>query len=91
MAKGKAMKKITGKTIARPLMLILIMAVALTTLPKIAAGQMSPWLQQELVRQAYERQQWLQFQRAEQIRQMYDRQQWLQFQRQEQWRQMYQR
>jgi hypothetical protein len=79
------------KSIARPLTLILIMAVALTVLPNLAAGQMSPGVQQELMRQAYERQQWLQWQRTEQMRQMYDRQQWLQFQQQERWRQMYQR
>jgi hypothetical protein len=85
------MKGIKEELIVRSLMLILIMAVALTTLPNIAAGQMSPWLQQEQMRQAYERQQWLQWQRMEQMRQMHDRQQLLQFQQQERWRQMYQR
>jgi hypothetical protein len=90
MAKGRGMKRIK-KFIARPLMVIVIMAVALAVLPNIAAGQMSPGVQQELMRQAYERQQWLQWQKMEQMRQMYDRQQWLQFQQQERWRQMYQR
>ncbi len=85
------MKDIKEKSIARPLTLILIMAVALAVLPNLAAGQMAPWVQQELMRQAYERQQWLQWQRAEQMRQMYERQQWLQFQQQERWRQMFQR
>jgi hypothetical protein len=91
MAKGKGMKSIKEKFIARPLTLILIMAVALAVLPNIAAGQMPPWVQLELMRQAYERQQWLQWQRAEQMRQRYDRQQWLQFLQQERLRQMYQR
>jgi len=85
------MKNIKEEVTAKTLMLILIIAVALTVAPNIAAGQMSQWLQQEQMRQAYERQQWLQWQRAEQMRQMYDRQQWLQFQQQERWRQMYQR
>jgi uncharacterized protein YxeA len=85
------MKSIKEKLIASLLMVILIIAVALTALPSLAAGQTAPWVQQELMRQAYERQQWLQWQRAEQIRQMYDRQQWLQFLQQERLRQMYQR
>ncbi len=78
------------KSIARTLKLILI-TFALAVLPSIAAGQVATCVQQELVRQAYDRQQWLQWQRAEQLRQMYDRQQWLQFQQQERLRQMYQR
>jgi hypothetical protein len=91
MAKGKGMKSIKEKFIARPLTLTLIMAVALAILPNIVVGQTAAWVQQELMRQAYERQQWLQWQRAEQMRQMYDRQQWQQFLQQERLRQMYQR
>jgi|WetSurMetagenome_2_1015567.scaffolds.fasta_scaffold1640992_1 hypothetical protein len=82
----------TKKSIAKTFKLILITACALVAaLPSIAAGQAAPLVQQELMRQAHERQQWLQWQRAEQMRQMYDRQQWLQFLQQERLRQMQQR
>lgn len=85
------MKGAKERFMSRSSTLLLVMAFALAVLPNLAVGQMAPWVQQELMRQAYERQQWLQWQRAEQMRQVYDRQQWLQFQQQERWRQMYQR
>ena len=89
--KGREMKEIIGKFVSRALGLGLLIIIASTALPGTAAGQMQQWLQQERMRQAYDRQQWLQWQQLEQMRQMYDRQQWLQWQQQERLRQMYQR
>ncbi|MGC8603561.1 MAG: hypothetical protein ACP5VS_07745 [Desulfomonilaceae bacterium] len=52
-------------------------------------AQTQQWIQEELTRQNYQKQQLLQWQREQQIRQMYDRQQQLQWQQQEKLRQMY--
>jgi len=71
--------------------IVLLLTIATSVWPTIVVAQMQPWLQEEQMRQMYERQQWLQWQRQEQIRQMSDRQQWLLWQQQERLRQMYQR
>jgi hypothetical protein len=69
----------------------LLLLVAASALPPVVDAQMTPWLQEEQMRQAHQRQQMLEWQRQEQLRQMADRQQWMQWQQQERLRQMYQR
>jgi hypothetical protein len=83
-----------GKFASMVLGTMLMLAPLLWALPAdvmAQAAQTRQWLQEEQMRQAYERQQWQQWQRQEQIRQAYERQQWLQWQQQEKLRQMYSR
>jgi predicted PurR-regulated permease PerM len=82
------------KFASRILAMVLLLAPFSWALPgnvMAQAAQTRQWLQEEQMRQAYERQQWQQWQRQEQARQAYERQQWLQWQQQEKLRQMYSR
>jgi hypothetical protein len=85
------MRRIKENSALMLLAIVLLLTIAASVWPTTVVAQMQPWLQQEQMRQAYERQQWLQWQRQEQIRQMSDRQQWLLWQQQERIRQLYQR
>ncbi len=87
-ARGTGMKSIRGKLATRILGVLLLLTIATSTLPAILEAQMQPWLQEEQMRQAYQRQQLLLWRQQEQARQANDRQQWLQWQQQEQARQM---
>lgn len=79
------MRKTKARFAAKLLGILLLLISASLTFSNSIAAQMQPWMQQEQMRQMYERQQWQQQERA---RQASDRQQWLQWQQQEQARQM---
>jgi hypothetical protein len=66
---------------------VLLLLVTALSLPPAADAQMAQWFQEEQMRQAYQRQQWMEWQRQEQFRQMADRQQLMLQQQQEQQRQ----
>ena len=85
------MIRIKSKFAARLWGILLLLFSASLIFSNAVAAQMQPHIQQERMRQMYERQQW---QQQEQARQMNDRQQWLQWQQwqqQERLRRMYQR
>ncbi|HMK37325.1 MAG TPA: hypothetical protein VK463_19785 [Desulfomonilaceae bacterium] len=85
------MRKTKRNGIARIVGIVSLLTLASTTFLPVVSAQMQPWLQEERMRQMYDRQQLLMWQQQEQMRQMYDRQQLLMWQQQERLRQMYQR
>ena len=82
------MRSTRGKFATRILGILLLLTIASATLPAILPAQMQQWLQEEQMRQMYQRQQLLLWQQQEQARQANDRQQWLQLQQQEQARRL---
>lgn len=89
LAEGIEMIKIEIKLAVRLLGILLLLISASLIFSRAVAAQMQPYIQEERMRQAYDRQQWFQWQQQERARQIYDRQQWLQWQQQERLRQMY--